>query len=148
MNPMFKRVYFFLAISLILSGPTAAWAERLSVNVGVANIRTGPDTKETVIWQVEKYHPLNVTQRQGAWCLFEDFEGDRGWIACSLLDDTRTVIVTKEKCNVRTEPDTNADVRFTVDRGVPFKVLGEQGRWIHIVHADGDDGWIHNSLVW
>ena len=145
---MFKRVSLFLAISLILSGPAASWAERLSVNVGVANVRTGPDTKDSVIWQVEKYHPLNVTQRQGTWCLFEDFEGDQGWISCSLLDDTRTVIVTKEKCNVRSEPNPTAQVRFTVDRGVPFKVLGEDGQWIHIVHADGDDGWIHKSLVW
>lgn len=145
---MLKCVSFFLAVSLVLGGTAVSWAERLSVNVGIANIRTGPDTKETVIWQVEKYHPLNVTQRQGPWCLFEDFEGDRGWVSCSLLDDTRSVIVIKEKCNVRSGPTTKADVRFTVDRGVPFKVLEEKGPWLHVVHADGDQGWIHKSLVW
>lgn len=145
---MVKRVSFFLAISLILSGPVMAWAERLSVTVEVANVRSGPDANETVIWQVEKYHPLNVIQKQGEWCLFEDFEGDRGWIACSLLDNTRSVIVKKDDCNVRSGPGTDADIQFTVDRGVPFKVLEEKDAWLHVVHADGDQGWIYQSLVW
>ncbi|MGB5421183.1 MAG: SH3 domain-containing protein, partial [Desulfobacterales bacterium] len=28
------------------------------------------------------------------------------------------------------------------------KVLEQKGNWIHILHADGDQGWIHDSLVW
>jgi SH3-like domain-containing protein len=145
---MDKRLSFFLVIGLLLAGPVSAWAERLSVNVGVANIRSGPNSNETAIWQVEKYHPLNVIQRQGEWCLFEDFEGDRGWISCLLLDDTRSVVVKKDNCNVRSGPSTDNDIRFTVDRGVPFKVLEAKGDWLHVVHADGDEGWIHKSLVW
>jgi SH3-like domain-containing protein len=31
---------------------------------------------------------------------------------------------------------------------VPFKVLEQKGNWFHIMHADGDKGWIHDSLVW
>jgi SH3-like domain-containing protein len=31
---------------------------------------------------------------------------------------------------------------------VPFKVLKKEGEWIRIVHADGDEGWIHRNLVW
>ncbi len=147
-NPMAKRVFFFLAVGLILSGHGVAWAERLSVNVEVANIRSGPDTSETIIWQVEKYHPVNVVQKQGEWCLFEDFEGDRGWISRSLLDDTPSVIVKKENCNVRSGPGTDTEISFTVDKGVPFKVLGREGVWLHIMHSDGDQGWIHKSLVW
>jgi len=37
---------------------------------------------------------------------------------------------------------------FTVERGVPFKVLKRNGNWIRIEHADGEIGWIYNSLVW
>lgn len=145
---MIKRVCIALAISLAVSGAASAWAERLSVKVGVANIRSGPNTNETVIWQVEKYHPLNVIQKQGQWCFFEDFEGDRGWISRSLLDKTRSVIVKKDNCNVRSGPGTDTDIRFTVDKGVPFKVLAEKGVWLQVVHSDGDQGWIHKSLVW
>jgi SH3-like domain-containing protein len=145
---MVKLASFFLIFNLVLGITGIAWAERLSVNVDIANVRAGPDNNEMVIWQVEKYYPLNVIQTKAGWCLFEDFEGDRGWISKALLDNTRSVIVKNENCNVRSGPGTDTDIRFTVDRGVPFKVLDEKGDWLHVVHADGDQGWIHRSLVW
>jgi SH3-like domain-containing protein len=145
---MVRYVSFFLAVSLVLGGATIVWAERLSVKADIANVRVGPGTDEMVIWQVEKYHPLNVLRKQGGWCMFEDFEGDRGWIHGDLLDDTRSIIVKKDNCNVRSGPGTDTDIRFTVDRGVPFKVLEKKGAWLHVVHEDGDQGWIHRSLVW
>lgn len=133
---------------LALLGVDSAQAERLSVKANIANIRSGPNTSDAVIWQVEKYHPLKVVQKQGSWYLFEDFEGDRGWIHDSLLADTPTVIVKNDRCNVRSGPETKYEIRFTVDKGVPFKVLKKKGKWIQVVHADGDQGWIHRSLVW
>lgn len=143
--------YFFfgvLAIVLTLSVTGPVLAERMSVNSATANVRSGPDTSDPVIWQVEKYHPLNILQKKGDWCLFEDFEGDRGWIYKSLLTNTKTVIVKSDKCNVRSGPGTDHDIRFTVDKGVPFKVLGSKDDWYHVIHADGDEGWISRSLVW
>jgi SH3-like domain-containing protein len=133
---------------MVLTAADVVHAERLSVKADIANIRSGPNTDEAVIWQVEKYHPLKVIQKQGNWYLFEDFEDDRGWIHNSLLADTRTVIVKNQKCNVRSGPGTDNDIRFTVDKGVPFKVLGEKEDWLHVIHSDGDQGWIHRSLVW
>lgn len=137
-----------LTFLLVFVGANIVMAERLSVNADIANIRSGPDTDDAVIWQVERYHPLKVVKKQGSWCLFVDFEGDRGWIYSALLAETKTIIVKNDKCNVRSGPGTDNDIRFTVDRGVPFKVLEEKGEWLHVVHADGDQGWIHRSLVW
>lgn len=138
----------FFALLSVLAASGLVQAERLSVKTDIANIRSGPSTSDAVIWQVEKFHPLNVVKRQGDWCLFEDFEGDRGWIHRSLLVAAKTVVVRKDKCNVRTGPGTGNAIHFTVDKGVPFKVLEEKGKWLHVVHADGDKGWIHRSLVW
>ncbi|WP_319406933.1 SH3 domain-containing protein [uncultured Desulfosarcina sp.] len=145
---MKKSIPIILAFLLIFAGTDLAIAERLSVKADIANIRSGPDTSDVVIWQVEKYHPLEVVQKQGSWYLFEDFEGDRGWIHNSLLANVSTVIVKNDNCNVRSGPGTTNDIQFTVDKGVPFKVLEEKGDWLHVVHADGDQGWIHRSLVW
>jgi SH3-like domain-containing protein len=145
---MNKFIPIILAFLIVFAGPGLAEAERLSVKADIANIRSGPDTNDAVIWQVEKYHPLKVVQKQGSWYLFEDFEGDRGWIHNSLLADVNTVIVKNDTCNVRSGPGTENDIRFTVDKGVPFKVLEEKEDWLHVVHADGDQGWIHRSLVW
>ncbi|BBO90811.1 hypothetical protein DSCOOX_39910 [Desulfosarcina ovata subsp. ovata] len=137
-----------LAIIVTLTGSGLARAQRLSVAADIANIRSGPDTGNAVIWQVEKYHPLEIVKKQGDWYLFKDFEGDRGWIYKSLLTDTETVIVKGDNCNVRSGPGTDNDIRFTVDNGVPFKVLEKKDVWLHVIHADGDEGWIHRSLVW
>jgi len=145
---MNKSILIILAFLIVFAGAGLAKAERLSVKADIANIRSGPDTNDAVIWQVEKYHPLKVVQKQGSWYLFEDFEGDRGWIHNSLLADVNTVIVKNDTCNVRSGPGTDSDIRFTVDKGVPFKVLEEKEDWLHVVHADGDQGWIHRSLVW
>lgn len=135
-----------IVLSLSVAGPVSA--ERMSVGSATANVRSGPDTNDAVVWQVEKYHPLNILQKKGDWCLFEDFEGDRGWIHKSLLTNTQTVVVKNDKCNVRSAPGTDSEIRFTVDKGVPFKVLESKDDWYHVVHADGDEGWIHRSLVW
>lgn len=148
MGKMVKHISILLSVALVMGTTGLVWAERLSVKADIANIRSGPNTSETVIWQVEKYHPLNILQKQDRWYLFEDFEGDRGWIYADLLDDTRSVIVKNENCNVRTGPGTENAIRFTVDKGVPFKVLEEKGTWLRVVHADGDEGWIHRALVW
>lgn len=145
---MNKLIPILMAIVMTLVAADLVQAERLSVKANIANIRSGPATSDTVIWQVEKYHPLNVVQKQGDWYLFEDFEGDRGWIHKTLLVDIRSVVVKNDACNVRSGPGTDHDIRFTVDKGVPFKVLEEKKGWLHIVHADGDQGWIHRSLVW
>lgn len=141
------RLIILMVIAMAATADLAA-AERVSVNTDIANVRAEPDTDAAVIWQVERYHPLNVVSKQENWYLFEDFEGDRGWIHNTLLTDVETVIVKKDNCNVRSGPGTDNDIRFTVDKGVPFKVLKKDGKWINIVHADGDDGWIHQSLVW
>ncbi len=142
----FLCLWLIIVLSLIGSGPTAA--ERLAVGVPIANIRSGPDTKYEVLWQIQKYHPLIILKTLNSWYYFRDFEGDQGWIHRSLVDNTPSIITKKEKNNVRSGPGTTFKVLFTVEKGVPFKIISQKGDWIHIQHADGDKGWIHRSLVW
>jgi SH3-like domain-containing protein len=133
---------FFLCLS------AAAHAERLAVISDVANVRSGPGENYDILWKVEKYHPLMIREKKGEWCRFRDFEGDEGWISRSLLQDIKTIIVVKDNCNVRSGPGPEHDILFTVGKGVPFKVLDQKDHWLYIEHADGDKGWIHESLVW
>jgi SH3-like domain-containing protein len=130
---------------------SAAFADRLSVSSSVANIRSGPDTKGyDILWKAERYYPMEVIEKKGGWYHFKDFEGDKGWIHKSLVSDTPSVITNRDKCNVRSSPSAEADVDilFTIEKGVPFRVLEKQGSWIKVQHADGDKGWIYKSLVW
>lgn len=142
--------YKAIILVLLLAGlsPSALAAERLAVAVPVANIRSGPGTDHEILWNAEQYYPVMIEKKSGAWYYFRDFEGDKGWLHKDLMDKTRSVITKTDKCNVRSAPGTKHDIVFTVDRGIPFKVLKQKGDWLHIQHADGDKGWIHKALVW
>ena len=136
-------------ILLVLLGFAAtALAERLAVSAPVANIRSGPGTRHNVLWKVEKYFPLQVIDKSGEWYQFQDFEGDKGWVHNSLVGKISTVITKNDTCNIRSGPGTSHSILFTVEKGIPFKVLKRQDSWIHIEHSDGDKGWIHKALVW
>jgi SH3-like domain-containing protein len=136
-----------IALTIILAQPV--WAERLALAVNKANVRSGPGTdKYEVLWEIERYHPLQVIQRQGDWIFFKDFEGDEGWIHIRLVDKTPTVITRKDMVNIRTGPGTDAAIGFQAEKGVPLKVLERKGEWLRIQSAYGDKGWIHRKLVW
>ncbi|MBW2246767.1 MAG: SH3 domain-containing protein [Deltaproteobacteria bacterium] len=133
---------------LLLVFSSAAWAERLAVSVSVANVRSGPGENYDVLWEIEEYHPLDVIKKSGQWYQFRDFEGDEGWIHKSLVRNIPSIITKKERCNIRSGPTNGSAILFTVEKGIPFKVIKRKGSWIYGQHADGDKGWIHNSLVW
>ena len=135
-----------VSIVFFLSGQ--ALAQRMSVSVPKGNIRSKPSTEAKVLWMSEKYYPVQVIEKKGPWIKFKDFEDDVGWIHESILDKTDTVITKKTKCNIRSGPGTDSEILFTVEKGVPFKVLKREKQWINIQHADGDTGWIHDGLVW
>lgn len=144
---MAKPFAFVLILTVVCAA--GAWAaERLAVSVSSANIRSGPGTNYPIKWKVGKYHPVMVIKKSEKWYYFKDFEGDTGWISATLVGKAKTVVVKKNKCNVRSGPDTKHDVVFTVDKGVSFKILERKGKWVHVLHADGDKGWIHGNLIW
>ena len=144
-----KRWFIVIFILLLLClMPSLALAERLSIKVPKANIRSGPGTKYEIIWQVGMYYPVQIIKKSGHWYQFSDYEGDAGWINDKLLGKQATVITIKDKVNVRSGPATTYPVIFITERGVAFKVLKKKGKWIKIQHPDGDQGWIYKTLVW
>ncbi len=142
------KVQSIITFLLIMLLAATASAERLAVSAPVANIRSGPGTSHNVLWKVEKYFPLRVIEKSGDWYHFEDFEGDKGWVHQSLVSKISAVVTKNDACNIRSGPGTNNKIIFTVEKGIPFKVLKREGSWLHIEHADGDKGWIHKSLIW
>ena len=142
-----KPYSLFLSFLIVIMAGTAM-AERLTIVASVANIRSGPATNSDILWKVEKYYPIFVIKKSGAWYQFRDFEKDTGWVHKSLVGKLKAVITKKDLCNVRSKPSTKEKILFTVEKGIPFKVLKSKGHWLNIEHADGDRGWIHDSLVW
>ena len=142
------RVSTAILVLVMILFASLSHAERLAVTASVANVRSGPGTQYDVIWKIEKYHPVFVIHKSNSWYQFKDFEGDQGWVHQSLVGKIKAVITKGDISNIRSGPGTKFKVLFKVEKGIPFKIVKRKGRWIHIQHADGDEGWIHASLVW
>lgn len=147
MNKPMKKILLFTLLVLVLSVGTAS-AERLSVVVDKANVRSGPGKNYEVLWSVGKYYPVDIIKASGDWRQIRDFEDDVGWIHQSLLKKIPAVIVKGDLVNIREGPGTSFKVLFQAESGVSLKVLGKKNKWLRVEHADGDVGWIHTSLVW
>ena len=133
---------------LLVSAGSASAAAYKSIDGGKVNLRAGPGTDHKRLFVVSRGYPVKVVDRQDGWAQVADYEGDKAWVAARLLADNRTVMVTKELVNVRQGPSTDEAVVFQAERHVLLQYLGEEGDWVHVRHADGEEGWVYAPLVW
>jgi SH3-like domain-containing protein len=152
---MTRRIFFGKG-SIVLA--TAVLVFLVSTGFGVAaefgsikkdgvNIRSGPSTKNDVLWEVFKGYPVEILKREGDWALVRDFENDKGWIYSNLLSDNRTMIVTVETANMRSGPDKDDKIVATVKKGVVFTPLEQRGNWIKLQYKKDITGWMYNTLL-
>lgn len=145
---LIKKGVCFGLIFLVMASHAYA-SKRLTVSVNSAIVRTGPGTKYDIAWEnLDRNYPLEQLNKKGDWYYVRDYENDVGWIHRSNVSSWDSVITKKDNCNIRSGPGTGNSVVFVVNNGVPFKVLKRKGKWIKIQHADGDSGWIYQTLVW
>lgn len=149
-NAIFQKFFLATVVALfILSLSAAGFAgEYVSVKKDGVNIRSAPNTKSKVIWQVFESFPLEVIKRDGKWANVIDFEGDKGWIYETLITSKKKVIVTVETANLRAGSNKNEAIVATVKKGVVFEPLQMDGDWMRIRYKDEITGWMHKSLLW
>jgi SH3-like domain-containing protein len=142
------RLLFALSLSLVILPLSAMAADYVAVTKDGANIRSGPDPKKDLLWEVFKDFPLQVVKRQKEWLQIKDFEGDQGWIFANLVSKEKRVIVKATTANMRNEPKKDAPVVATVKYGVVFTPVEKKGEWLKVKHEDGTSGWIASALLW
>jgi SH3-like domain-containing protein len=137
-----------LAAALVSALTVSAMAaEFVSVLKDGVNLRSGPETKFEVLFQLPAGYPLKVLARQGEWLKVSDYENDKGWIFSSLVSKTRFVIVKVKEGNVRSGPGTKYDKVGKAVRDCILKSTERKGDWIKITHPQLT-GWLHKTLVW
>ncbi len=147
-SPMHKAIFSILTLFLLLPGLAIA-AQVVSVKKDGVNVRTGPGTNFPVYMELFQGYPLKVVEKKGDWLKVSDFENDSGWIFSSLVTPGTTVIVNAKKTiNMRSKPNTSAQIVATVDRGVVLTKLSTQGKWVKVRHSQGTVGWIYSPLLW
>lgn len=151
MNNLSFRKYclgLVAVFAIVFFAATSFAGEYASVKKDGVNIRSGPSTKNKIIWEVFADFPLQILDRKNKWAHVVDFEGDKGWIFESLIHDKKTVIVKVETANMRSGPSKDNPIIATVKKGVVFEPVETQGNWMKLSYKDDITGWIHNSLLW
>lgn len=141
------------ALCCLLFSPAAVLAEMVAIAGEDVNMRSGPGTKNEVLWKMGTGFPLEVVKRAGDWLQVKDFEGSTGWVQKSTINTTQHVVVRANKgtdntINVRSEPSRKAGVVAQAKYGVVFKKLAKKGDWVQVEHGEGVTGWIESSLLW
>ena len=55
--------------------------------------------------------------------------------------------VSSKIANIRSGPGTGYEILWKVESYYPMMVLKKSGSWINFRDFEGDEGWIHTSLV-
>ena len=146
--PRARIVLTACAAAAVVLVSQAARAEFRSVSVSSANFRTGPSTKEPIMFTADRYYPVQVLGCKDGWCETKDFEGDHAWVAERLLSDQAAVVVNVDRANIRHEPTTGSKVLFRVDWGEALKVTECRDDWLAIEDIEGATGWLFAELAW
>ena len=141
------------ALCCLLFSPAAVLAEMVAIAGEDVNMRSGPGTKNEVLWKMGTGFPLEVVKRSGDWLQVKDFEGSTGWVQKNTVNTAQHVVVRANKgtdntINVRSEPNRKAGVVAQAKYGVVFKKLAKKGDWVQVEHGEGVTGWIESSLLW
>jgi len=115
------------------------------------NVRTGPSTTFSVVQSINPEQYYEIIENNGEWSKIKLNATTTGWVVNELVtfqekeSDTvmleRSVIVTADILNIRSEPNTSAAVIEKLKNGQTIKLLEVKDGWYKIAFND-ITGWI------
>ena len=140
---------FFIAAALCLATLSSVQAQSMvSVKGSTVNMRTQPTTRSDIMWELKRGYPLRVVQRKGKWLQVTDFEGDRGWVARSLIGAVPHFVVKSKTANMRKGPGTSHPIVGKAEYGDLLRTKAKRSGWAQVENASGTSGWISQKLLW
>ena len=134
--------------TLALTTSLASAQTMVSVKGSTLNMREGPGTNTSVLWELKRGYPLQVTKRQGPWLQVRDFEGDSGWVARSLTGKTPHHVVKAKVANIRSGPGTQNRIVGKAEYGELLRTREKRADWVRVEREEGVGGWIAKQLLW
>ena len=92
-----KRTLFCIIFCSAFLLAQAALAEMVAVKNDNVNMRSGPSTKNEVLWKIGQGFPLQVVKKSGEWIQVKDFEGSVGWVRKDMVSNQSHVVVKANK---------------------------------------------------
>lgn len=150
-NPGLSGGIFLLSLLLsaaLLPGAAAALDFR-SVAAERAILYDAPSLQATKRYIVTKYYPVEVLIALDNMVKVRDAAGELFWIEKKNLSDTRTVVVTAPRADIRQTPDKGAPLVFQADKDVALELVeATRNGWAKVRHRDGQSGFIAANQVW
>lgn len=137
-----------LLTALVWLAPPAAAQEMVSVDRPKVNMRSGPGTNYSTLWELGQGYPLMVVGRKGDWLKVRDFENDEGWLYRPLVAKKPHMIVKAQIVNIRNSPNTKARIVGKAKYGVVLQTQERGSGWVKVRHENGLTGWVARSLLW
>lgn len=146
-----KRAIFIIILFSVafLTSPILNAAKYASISVKRGNVRTCPSMDCKIKFYMWKYTPVEMisVSDDKNWVEVKDFEGYRGWVHKTLLDETPAMSA-KEDVNVRSCAGDNCEKNWIVKKGYSFKFLERKGNWYKVTDDDKTTGWVYNRNLW
>ena len=139
---------FCVAVSLVIFANLAAARDMVSVDRGVVNLRSAASTKATILFELGKGYPLEVTRRKGHWLQVRDFENDTGWVYRPMVGKTAHLVVKANVANVRSAPSVNSRIVGKASYGELLRTLEHRNKWVRVQRESGAQGWVSRGLLW
>ena len=130
------------------AAPAAAKApEFVSVKNRVVNIRSQPNTRSQIRWELAQGYPMQVTGRTGQWLRVKDYEGALGWVHRPLTLQAPHYVA-KGRTNLRAGPGTQHRKVGQLEAAEIVKTLEKKAGWAKVRRANGQQGWMSQTLGW
>ena len=55
--------------------------------------------------------------------------------------------ISADIANIRSGPGADNDILWKAEQNYPLMVIEKSGKWYHFRDYEGDEGWVHQSLV-
>lgn len=128
-----------------------AATEQVGIITGdVVNFRASPNTSSTIISQLVKGTKVTVTSSQDDWYEVKYSDAD-GWIHGNYVTvrDAKISagIVSGSVVNVRSKPDTSAEILTKLEKGAIVEIFEKSGDWYRISIGEERYGWMHSDYV-
>lgn len=139
---------FILLLAALLPGAAAALDFR-SVAAERAILYDAPSLQAKKLYVVSRYYPVEVFTALDNMVKVRDVSGELAWIEKKHLGETRTVLVTAPRADVRQAPDKGAALVFQADKDVALELLETtRAGWAKVRHRDGQSGYVSITQVW
>lgn len=137
------------AASLLLVLVAPAWALDFASTLRPAILYDAPSSAAGKIAVISVGYPLEKVVSTTGWIKVRDETGKLAWVEESALSPKRTLLVSAAVAQVMEKPMEDSPARFRVARGgVLDMLLPEEGGWVKVRHASGQEGYMRIRDVW